>query len=78
MSDFVKDKNVHTDTNAHTNNCISRQAVEEYIMNCPYFAGKNTIDRSKYGTHVGSCDLEHHYRKVCPSSECLCAERLGL
>lgn len=58
---------------------ISRQAaIDAYIMKCPYFAGKNTIDRSKYGTHIGSCDLEHHYRKICPSHECLCAERLGL
>lgn len=53
-------------------------AIDAYIMKCPYFAGKNTIDRSKYGTHIGSCDLEHHYRKVCPSNECFCAERLGL
>jgi len=53
-------------------------AIEAYIMKCPYFAEKNTIDRSKYGTHIGSCDLEHHYRKICPSHECLCAERLGL
>ena len=58
---------------------ISRQAaIDAYIMKCPYFAGKNTIDRSNIGTHIGSCDLEHHYRKVCPSNECLCAERLGL
>lgn len=61
------------------NDLISRQAmIEEYIMKCPYFAGKNTIDRSAIGTHIGSCDLEYHYRKVCPSNECLCAERLGL
>ena len=57
---------------------ISRLEIEAYIMKCPYFAGKNTIDRSNIGTHIGSCDLEHHYRKVCPSNECLCAERLGL
>ena len=55
-----------------------RAAIDAYIMNCPYFAGKTTIDRSKYGTHIGSCDLEHHHRKICPSNECLCAERLGL
>lgn len=58
---------------------ISRKAaIEAYIMKCPYFAGKNTIDRSKYGTHIGSCALEFHYRKICPSNECICAERLGL
>lgn len=57
---------------------ISRQEIEAYIMTCPYFGGKNTINRSNLGTHIGSCDLEHHYRKVCPSNECFCAERLGL
>lgn len=57
---------------------IRQDAIDAYIMKCPYFAGKNTINRSNIGTHIGSCDLEHHYRKVCPSNECLCAERLGL
>lgn len=55
-----------------------RNVIETYIMKCPYFTGKNTIDRSAYGTHIGACDLEFHYRKICPSSDCLCAERLGL
>ena len=55
-----------------------RDAIDAYITNCPYFSGKNTIDRSVYGTHIGSCDLEFHYEKICPSPKCLCAERLGL
>ena len=58
---------------------ISRQAaIDAYITNCPYFSGKNTIDRSVYGTHIGACSLEYHYEKICPSPKCLCAEGLGL
>lgn len=58
---------------------ISRQtAIDAYIMKCPYFSGRKTIDRSIYGTHIGSCALEFHYRKICPSNKCICAERLGL
>lgn len=58
---------------------ISRQdTIEGIIMECPYFSGKNTIDRSKYGTHIGACALEFHYEKICPSHKCLCAEKMGL
>ena len=58
---------------------IGRQeAIDAYITNCPYFSGKNTIDRSVYGTHIGACSLEYHYEKICPSPKCLCAEGLGL
>ena len=52
--------------------------IDAKITKCPYFSGKDTVDRSEYGTHIGSCDIEFHYRKICPSPECLCAEGLGL
>jgi len=54
------------------------EEIDRIICACPYFQGKNTINRSVIGTHIGSCDLEFHYRKICPSSECLCADRFGL
>jgi hypothetical protein len=54
------------------------EEIDRIICACPYFGGKNTIDRSSIGTHIGSCDLEFHYRKICPSQECHCADRLGL
>ncbi len=54
------------------------EEIDRIICDCPYFQGKNTIDRSAIGTHIGGCDLEFHYRKICPSQECLCAERFGL
>ena len=44
--------------------------IKEYVKNCPY------SDRSIDDMH--SCDLEFHYRKICPSSECICAEKFGL
>lgn len=55
--------------------------IDAHIMICSYFGGKHCIDRKifKNGmTHVGSCGLEFHYRKVCPSEECVCAEKFGL
>ena len=55
--------------------------IDAYIMKCPYFGGKNTIDRRIINgepVHVGNCSLEFHYRKVCPSSECRCAEYMEL
>jgi hypothetical protein len=55
---------------------MTNKEIDEYILKCPYFSGKNTIDRSALGTHIGSCDLEFHYRKICPSVECLCAVRM--
>ena len=57
---------------------MTREEIDKYICKCPYFSGKNTIDRSALGTHVGSCDLEFHYEKVCPSEKCHCADRMGL
>ena len=57
---------------------MTNKEIDEHICKCPYFTGKNTIDRSALGTHIGSCDLEFHYRKICPSAECLCAKKLGL
>lgn len=57
---------------------MTNKEIDEIICKCPYFSGKNTIDRSNLGTHIGSCALEFHYRKICPSAECLCAKKLGL
>ena len=57
---------------------MTREEIDKYICNCPYFSGKNTIDRSSLGTHIGSCDLEFHYEKICPSEKCLCADRMRL
>lgn len=57
---------------------MTREEIDEYICNCPYFSGKNTIDHSSLGTHIGSCDLEFHYEKICPSEKCLCAETIGI
>lgn len=57
---------------------MNNKEIDEIICKCPYFSGKNTIDRSNLGTHIGSCDLEFHYRKICPSAECLCAKKFGL
>jgi len=69
---------VRRTVNRMTDSIDRAAAIEAYVMKCLYFSGKNSIDRSKYGTHIGSCDLEFHYEKVCPSHECICAERLGL
>ena len=49
---------------------MSREKIEEYVRNCPY------ADKSLDSIH--SCDLEFHYRKICPSKECLCAKKFGL
>lgn len=60
---------------------MTAKEIDEHIMKCPYFGGKNTIDRRRIGNefvHVGNCDLEFSYEKVCPSSECLCAKCMGL
>lgn len=59
-------------------NLAYRQDIDAYITKCPYFSGNDTINRSIYGTHIGSCDLEFHYGKICPSPECVCAKRMGL
>ena len=55
--------------------------IDRYITNCPYFWGKNGIDRKLVNgeyIHYGGCDLEFHHRKICPSVECICAKRFGL
>lgn len=60
---------------------MTPREIEAQIMVCPYFGGRNSIDRKMFKdgtTHFGSCGLEFHYRKVCPSSMCICAERFGL
>ena len=53
------------------------KAIDEYICKCPYFRG-NPLEVGYLGTHVGSCDLEWTYEKICPSSRCICAKKLGL
>ena len=59
---------------------MAPKEIDEYIMKCQYFGGKNCIDRKNIGNylvHIGSCDLEFHYKKICPSGECICAKTLG-
>ena len=51
---------------------MSDKEMQEYVRKCPYFGNPNTIDSQS------SCDLELHYRKICPSEKCICAEKLGL
>lgn len=53
------------------------EEIDKYICNCPYFTGAKCIDRSMIGTHIGSCRLEFHYEKICPSSICICAKKFG-
>ena len=60
---------------------MNAKEVDDYVMNCPYFGGKNTIDRRSVGgeyVHIGDCSLEFHYRPVCPGPDCHCAKILGL
>lgn len=60
---------------------MSPKEIDDYITKCPYFYGKNTMDRTILDgecIHIGACRLEFHYRPICPSSVCLCAEKLGL
>lgn len=51
---------------------MSDKEIQEYVRKCPYFGNPETIDSTS------SCDLEFHYRPICPSEECICAEKLGL
>ena len=44
--------------------------INEYVKNCPY--SDKSIDT------IHTCDLEFHYRKICPSPECVCADKFGL
>lgn len=60
---------------------MTAKEIDAHITACPYFGGKGCIDRKIFEdgmTHIGFCKLEFHYRKICPSKECLCAEKLGL
>ncbi len=57
---------------------MTREEIDEYICKCEYFSGRSCIDRSALGTYIGSCGFEFHYRKICPSSKCICAEKFGL
>lgn len=49
---------------------MTRDEINEYVRNCPY------SDKSIDSIH--SCKLEFHYRKICPSSSCICAKRFGI
>lgn len=49
---------------------MTNEEIKEYIKKCPY------SDKSIDSIH--SCDLEFHYKKICPSPECLCANKFGL
>ena len=49
---------------------MTSDEINEYVRNCPY------SDKSIDSIH--SCELQFHYRKICPSSSCLCAEKFGL
>lgn len=57
---------------------MTKEEIDEYICKCPYFSGAKCIDRSILGTHIGSCSLEFHNKKICPSPECICAGKFGL
>ena len=57
---------------------MTKEEIDEYICKCPYFSGMKCIDRSIFGAHIGSCSLEFHHKKICPSSECICAGKFGL
>jgi len=49
---------------------MTREEINEYVKNCPY--SSKTIDS------LQTCSLEWHYRKICPTKDCFCAERFGL
>lgn len=49
---------------------MTKEEIRKAVAECPY--SNVTIDT------LCTCDLEFHYRKICPSSECLCAKRFGL
>lgn len=49
---------------------MTKEEIREYVKKCPY------SDKSIDSIHT--CDLEFHYRKICPSPECLCDEKFGL
>ena len=45
---------------------MTEQEINEYVRKCPY------ADKSIDSKH--SCAVEFHYRKICPSKECICAD----
>lgn len=49
---------------------MSNEEIKEYVRNCPY--ADKSIDT------IHTCDLEFHYKKICPSAKCFCAERFGI
>ncbi len=49
---------------------MTKQEIIEYVKNCPY--SSKTIDSMQ------TCNLEFHYRKICPSEKCICAKKFGL
>lgn len=60
---------------------MKAREIDEYILACPYFKGKDCVDRKIFDdglTHVGACSLMWNHDKVCPSEKCLCADVFGL
>lgn len=46
---------------------MTKEEITQYVKNCPY--SDKSIDT------IHSCGLEFHYRKICPSKECVCAKK---
>ena len=46
---------------------MTNDEIKEYVRKCPY------SDKSIDSMHT--CDLEFHYRKICPSAKCACAKK---
>lgn len=51
---------------------MNTDEIQNIVRKCPYFGSPKTIDNNSF------CKLEFHYRPICPSPECICAERLGI
>ena len=51
---------------------MTEKEIQNHVRKCPYFGNPKTIDSRS------SCDLEFHYKLICPSPKCICAEKLGL
>ena len=49
---------------------MTNEEIKEYVSKCIY------SDKSIDSMHT--CSLEFHYRKICPSPDCLCADKFGL
>lgn len=47
---------------------MTEEEIKKYVNQCPH------SDKSIDATHT--CDLEFHYRKICPTIECLCAKKV--